>query len=78
MPPRLPHGLKRNPIYMDAYEKTVFGILGASITAGLFHLATSPLYKKEEENDTGTSTDSKLKSKEDKDKAKEKSFFFSV
>jgi hypothetical protein len=44
MPPRFPHGLKKNPIHMNHSEKAVFAMLGTSILAGLLHLATSPLY----------------------------------
>lgn len=46
MPPRLPHGLKKNPIHMNSSEKAVFAMLTASIGAGLIHLATSPLWSK--------------------------------
>ena len=49
MPPRLPHGLKKNPIHMNAGEKAMFAVLGASVFAGLMNLATSPLYSKKEE-----------------------------
>ena len=51
MPPKFPHGLKHNPIIMNTAEKTVFAMLGVSITAGLFMLATSPLYEKAKKSD---------------------------
>ena len=51
MPPRFPHGLKHNPIHMNAAEKSVLAMLGLSMGAGLFLLATSPLYAKDNAKD---------------------------
>lgn len=61
MPPRLPHGLKKNPIHMNAGEKAMFAVLGASVFAGLINLATSPLYSKEEEGKQSTDDADKKK-----------------
>lgn len=57
MPPRFPHGLKKNPIHMSLSEKGVFAMLGLSIGAGLFNLATSPLYVKDSDKDEKKETD---------------------
>ena len=42
MPPRFPHGLKKNPLIMSSFEKMVFGILTLSIGTGMFQIVTSP------------------------------------
>eukprot|EP01083_Nonionella_stella_P287866 979971_1 len=56
MPPRLPHGLKKGPFHMNTSEKTVLGMLGCSIMAGFYTLATSPLYDKDTNTNTNTNT----------------------
>ncbi len=48
MPPRFPHGLKRNPIHMSTSEKAVFAMLGTSVVAGILHLAASPFWAKQD------------------------------
>lgn len=68
MPPRFPHGLKKNPIHMNWAEKTVFALLGLSMGAGLFNLATSPLYAK----------DSDKNEKKETEDGKKKNYSFSV
>ena len=68
MPPRYPHGLKKNPIIMNWAEKSVFAILGLSIGAGLLNLATSPLYVKESDKDE----------KKEPEDGKKKDYSFSV
>lgn len=47
MPPRYPHGLKKNPLIMSSFEKMVFGILTLSIGTGMFQIVTSPWSEKQ-------------------------------
>lgn len=63
MPPRLPHGLKKNPIHMNVGEKAMFAVLGASVFAGLMNLATSPLYSSKEEEGKQSTDDAADKKK---------------
>jgi hypothetical protein len=80
MPPRFPHGLKKNPIHMNFSEKTVFAMLGTSVAAGLFTLATSPLWSKESPGG-GADDEAKDKNKnssDDDDGGKPKPYIFQM
>ena len=42
MPPRLPHGLKKDPTNMSRGELAIFGVLAGSVGLGVYQLVTSP------------------------------------
>jgi hypothetical protein len=42
MPPKFPHGLKKDPLKMSRAEFAIFGALAGSIGLGIYQLVTSP------------------------------------
>ena len=79
---------------MNTSEKTVLGMLGCSIMAGFYTLATSPLYDKDTHKNTDTDSNIENSNKKtlsandedgffadttgEKDKAKSKAYLFKV
>mmetsp|Transcript_174 Transcript_174/g.288 ORF Transcript_174/g.288 Transcript_174/m.288 type:complete len:89 (+) Transcript_174:200-466(+) len=42
MPPKFPHGLKKDPTKMSRAELAMFGALAGSVGLGIYRLVTSP------------------------------------